>query len=58
MTVKEEITCKGFGTECITTRLIILIIKGIIIAIRTMLKLLLMLLLWLLLLLPFGRWCN
>lgn len=56
MTVKEEITCKGFGTECITTRLIILIIKGIIIAIRTTLKLLLELLLWLLLLLPFGRW--
>ena len=55
MTVKEEITCKRFGAECITTRLIILIIKGII-AIRTMLKLPLMLLLWLLLLLLFGRW--
>lgn len=56
MTVKEEITCKRFGAECITTRLIILTIKGIIIAIRTMLKLPLMLLLWLLLLLLFGRW--
>lgn len=49
MTVKEEITCKVFATECITTRMIILMVKGII-------KLLLMLLFWLLLLLPFGRW--
>lgn len=38
MKVKEEITCKVFATEFITTRMIIIIIKGIIIAIRTMLN--------------------